>query len=444
MRNKILFALALWLGFSLLKAQTFDIDKIESLFTLIESNDKGMGSISVFRDGKEVYSRSYGYADVEKQLKADKNTKYQIGSITKTFTATLIMKLVEAGKLSLSTNLGAFYPQVPNADKITIGHLLQHRSGIANFTTAADYAEWHTRKHSKAELLERIVAGSSNFGPDEKFEYSNSNYVLLTFIAEDVSGKPFPDLLRELIFIPCELSHTYVGNGIDPSNGEAHSYIKLASGWKKEPETDLSIPLGAGSIVSTPHDLNLFYNRLFAGKIVSPESLAQMVTLKNNFGFGLFRVPLYETTGYGHTGGLDGFQSNAFYFPDYRLSIALTANGVVYPLNDIVVGVLTIYLGKEYRLPEFTETVVISEQELRSYPGTYASALLPIKITITQKEGTLFVQATGQPALALEYVGENKFKYDPVGVELEFMPEENKMIFRQRGMEFEMERETEE
>ena len=101
-------------------AQTFDKAKLDSFFSLLEKNNKGMGSISIFKEGKEVYTKSIGYADVEHGLKADNETVYRIGSISKTFTATMVMQLVESGKLALEDKLSKFYPDVPNAEKITI------------------------------------------------------------------------------------------------------------------------------------------------------------------------------------------------------------------------------------------------------------------------------------------------------------------------------------
>lgn len=440
MKSKII-VLTLLLGINLTsRAQSFDKQKMDILFSVIEKNDKGMGSVSIFHNGEEIYRKSYGYADLEKRIKNDSSTKFRIGSISKTFTATIIMKLAESKKLSLSTTLGNFYPQIKNADKITIAHLLQHRSGIANFTNVADYMQWNTEKQTKEQVLNRIASGGVSFEPNEKFEYSNSNYVLLTFIAEDVTKKKFPELLQEIIIGPCGLKNTFVGSQIDMDNNEALSYVKLSE-WKQEKETDMSIPLGAGAIVSTPFDLNTFLNYLFEGKLVAEESLKQMTTVIDNFGLGLIQVPFYDMKGYGHTGGIDGFQANAFYFPEEKVSIALTSNGVVYPLNDIILGSLSIYFGKAYRLPQFKETITLTAEELETYLGVYSSSAFPLKLTISRNGNTLVAQGTGQPSFPLECVGKNKFKFDQARLELEFIPIENKMMLKQNGMTFEMKRE---
>lgn len=350
------------------------------------------------------------------------------------------MKLIEKNKLSLSAKLSNFYPQVKNADKITIAHLLQHRSGIANFTSVADYLQWNTERQTKEQIINRIVLGGVSFEPNEKFEYSNSNYALLTFIAEDVAKKKFSNLLQEIIIKPCQLNNTFVGERININNNEALSYTKLSE-WTLEKETDMTVPLGAGFIVSTPFDLNTFLNCLFAGKLVKEESLKQMTTVIDKFGFGLIQVPFYDMKGYGHTGGIDGFQANAFYFPNEEVSIALTSNGVVYPLNDIILGALSIYFGKGYQLPQFKEPIVLATEELDKYLGVYSASAFSLKLTISRNGNTLMAQGTGQPSFPLECVEKNKFKFDQARLELEFIPAENKMILKQNGMTFEMKRE---
>ncbi|MDR2917966.1 MAG: beta-lactamase family protein [Tannerella sp.] len=438
MRIKILILVLLLPYF--INAQDFDRSKMDSLFARIETLGKGMGSISIFSDGKEVYQKSYGFADIENGVKADAHTKYRIGSITKTFTASVVMKLIEEGKLSLASTLNDYYPQVKNSDKITIEHLLQHRSGISNFLSVEDYLTWNTDKQTKEQVMNRIISGGVSFEPDEKFEYSNSNYVLLTFIMEDVTGEKFPELLDRIIFSPCKLKDTYMGSEIRSDNNEAYSYVKL-SDWKKESETDMSIPLGAGSIVSTPSDLNVFLANLFSGKIVTAESLKKMLMLKDNFGLGLFRVPFYDMTGYGHTGGIDGFQSNAFYFPENKVSVALVENGVVYSLNDIILGALSIYFGKAYELPEFSESIVLKAEDLDKYLGVYSTPAFPLKLTITKDDNLLIAQGSGQPSFPLECFEPDKFKFDPAKVELEFIPDENKLILKQNGMTFDMAKE---
>ncbi|MDY6801391.1 MAG: serine hydrolase domain-containing protein [Bacteroidota bacterium] len=431
--------LALFVSLSTL-AQDFNQTKMDSLFSIIENNDKGMGSISIVKEGKEVYQNTIGFLNIEEEIPINKDTKFRIGSISKTFTATIIMKLVEQNKLSLDTKLAKFFPEITNADKITIEHLLKHQSGIYNFTSASDYLSWMEQPITKEELVKKIAANGSVFEPGEKTEYSNANYVLLSFIAEDVAGKNFSKILEEFITQPCELKHTYFGSNINTKNNEALSYHMLNK-WELATETDMSVPVGAGSIVSTPNDLNIFLNCLFNYKIVTKESLNKMMDIQNGMGMGLFQVPFYERKAFGHTGGIDGFQSNAFYFPDDKVSVAYLSNGVVMPMNDILIGVLSIYFGKEYKLPEFKEAIKLTSKELDKYLGVYSSPDFPLKLTITKKDNILMGKGTGQPSFPLEAYDEHKFKFDQASLKIEFFPNNNKLTLKQGGGVFELTKE---
>ena len=155
--KKAAIVFALFLFTFGINAQTFDQAKMDSLFKRIERNEKGMGSISIFKNGNEIYQNSFGFADIENEIQASEKTKYRIGSVSKTFTATIIMQLIDEKKLSLNTRLADFYPEVPNAKEITIEQLLRHRSGLYNFTNSENYRSWMETPHSKSEILEIFI-----------------------------------------------------------------------------------------------------------------------------------------------------------------------------------------------------------------------------------------------------------------------------------------------
>ncbi|MDM1061739.1 serine hydrolase [Empedobacter falsenii] len=188
--KKVLLALACTVTTSAF-AQQINKLALDSLFLSLHEQKIGAGSVSIFENGKEIYSNSYGNRDYESNLVNNKDTKFRIGSITKTFTATLIMKMIENGKLTLDTKLSKFYPKVKNADKISIQNLLQHQSGINNITSNKEFLDWYLKDFTKEELLEKIYSLKSDFEPNTKEEYSNTNYILLGFILEDVSKKSY-------------------------------------------------------------------------------------------------------------------------------------------------------------------------------------------------------------------------------------------------------------
>lgn len=348
--KKILFCGFFFIAFSL-TAQEFQTKKMDSLFFLLEKYDKAMGSLSVFHKGESIYQNAIGYADVDEKTKATVDTKYRIGSISKMFTATLVMQLIEEGKLSLETKLSDFYPELQNSDQITVEQLLRHESGIFNITSTPNFKEWMVEKRSKDELLSKIKENGTVFAAGEKADYSNTNYIILSFILEDIENEEFANILKKRIIKPLQLNDTYYGGKTVSKNFESSSYEKQDGVWEKVAGIHLSIPRGAGAIITTPRDLNKFINGLFNGKLVAEETLAIMKKVNKKHGIGMYPIPLGE--GFiGHSGGMDAFKSLLVYLPEQDMSVAFSFNGIDYSYKDIVTGIFDILLNKEYDLPQ--------------------------------------------------------------------------------------------
>jgi CubicO group peptidase (beta-lactamase class C family) len=414
-------------------AQTPDKGKLDQFFNRLAEKNKAMGSLTVTKDGNIFYSRAIGYSQINSTEKkpASAATRYRIGSITKMFTAAMIFQLVEENKLKLSDNLDKFFPEIPNAQKITLAQMLGHRSGIFNLTENPDFRSMKTESKTRDEMVALIAKSKPVFEPGEKAQYSNSNYVLLGYIVEKADGRSYEDALKQRITAKLELRDTYLGTGYsDAGKNEGLSYNFIGD-WKQESETHLSIPAGAGAIISTPNDLTKFIQALFDGKIVSKESLEQMKP-KDEFGLGINSFPIGGKTFYGHGGGIDGFRSLLVYLPEEKLSLAYTSNGVNYPLNNIVSGVFDIYWNKPFEIPTF-ETVAVSPEVLDKYVGVYSSPDAPFKIAITRDNSTLVAQPTGQSAFPLEAIAQDKFKLESRGVVLEFDAAKTQLTFKRGG-----------
>ena len=420
---------------SFITAQNFDRAKMDQLFSLVEKHEQGMGSFSIFQDGKEVYSNSIGFIDLASKKKADANTAYRVGSISKSFTACIILKLVEKKKLKLNTPLSRFFPKIKNSSQITIEQMLCHSSGIYNFTNSDEYLAYMQKPLSRDKVVEKIIEFGSLFDPGTDADYSNSNYVLLSIIAEKVTKKTFHALIEDMITIPVGLKHTYYGGKINSVNNEAFSFERVKK-WKNSTETDMTIPIGAGAIVATPSDLNTFWNAFHNNEIVSQQSKEKMMDIQNGFGMGLFQIPFNEKKAYGHNGGIDAFQAMSYHFPEENISISYTANAVVYPVNDLMIDALRIYFGKNAELPEFLPVMELKEGDLAQYLGVYQSPKIPLDITVSSKGATLMAQATGQQAFPLDAIDIHKFKFDPARIKMEFLPKEGKMMMNQNGKDY--------
>jgi D-alanyl-D-alanine carboxypeptidase len=419
-------------------AQQLNTAKLDSLLTALATNNKMMGSLAVSRNGQVVYNHAFGAAQLTPPVPATTATRYRMGSITKMFTAVMIFQLIEEKKLTLDTKLATFFPQLPNASTITIDQLLSHRSGLHSLTADPAYLGYLTQPKTQAELLAIMANYQPDFEPGAKFDYSNSNYIVLGYLVEKLGKQPYAQALQKRVAAKAGLKNTYYGSKIDPKRQEAFSYKPNTSGgWQPDVETDMSIPGGAGAVVSTPADLNRFLEALFAGKLLSATSLGEMKTVRDSFGRGLMILPFHERKGYGHGGSIDGFQSMASYFPDDKLTVTLSTNAHSYSVNDAMGDVLRICYNKPYKIPNFAATTFVpAAADLDRYAGTYASPSIPLKITFTKDGNTLIGQAVGQQPIPLEPVSLGIFKFDPAGIVAEFDAAKPTFTLKQGGGTF--------
>lgn len=407
------------------------IDYLDSLSV----HHKVMGSFAFAVQDQPSFVKVIGFSDAAKQQEANMNTQYRIGSVSKTFTAVLVMKAVEQKKITLDTKLSVFYPEIENANKITIRNLLQHRSGIHNFTNEKEYWTYNTTPHTEESLVSIIKKYKSDFSPGTQYEYSNSNYVLLGFILEKIYKKSYAHLIKEKIAGPLKLMLTEVGGKIDPSKNQALSYQYSNGSYKLSQETDMSIPGGAGNIISTSTELLKFIIALENGKLVSKKSLTQMKGFIDNYGYGIGKVPFEQYSGYGHIGGIDNFRSILYYFPELKIAVSSVTNQSDYDENDISIKMIQIALGKDFKMPNFRE-ISVSEELLKKYEGLYKAEGFPLDIKIFSQKGKLMGQATGQSEFALEAVSESEFTSKTAGITMKFNAEKATMDFSQGANNF--------
>ena len=399
-----------------------------------------MGSIVVQQDGKTVYQRSLGWADVENQIPATAETQYRIGSISKTFTAVLVLKAAADGRLSLNDPIAKYFPdaQIPNAEHITIDQLLQHRSGLVDIVNDKpyEYLTYYTTPQTRQQILERVAAAGTNFEPGSEYRYCNTGYNLLGYILEDVWGKPFAEIVSEQIVNPLDLRHTRYSEAINPQRGDARSYT-LLDGWQVQPETDASVAIGAGALASTPADLAKFGAAL-VGDIFGNNIFEQMKEVKDAYGRGLVQFPYGDQIGYGHAGLIDGFGSKLVVFDN--VTVAFCSNGADYDANLIVPTVLDILNGKKIDLPKFDKYIKLSPEQLASYTGVYRCDALSMEVTVRVAGDRLSAQASGQSSFPLDAVSADQFENATVGAVITVAPDRKKIILKQMGQEFEFAR----
>ena len=442
------FLITLPLLSSLVAQETgIDTQKLDQYFTALYENDRFMGSVAVLDGNETVFEAAYGVIDSD-ETNATTESIYRIGSITKCYTSVMILQLVEEGSLSLETTLDTYYPDLPNAGQITIEQMLRHTSGLVNFTNSPDYMSYFAGEATKDEMLDRFASLGTSFEPGTNSEYSNTAYVLLGYIIEDVTGRSYADVLQERITGPLDLTSTYFASGIDSEMNEADSFVYQQDRWQAASRTNMFIPHGAGAIVSTAEETARFFHALFNGELLSEASLEQMTRFDGQFGLGLLRFPFGERILYGHNGGIDGFQSNSAHYPGDNLTFAVLSNGMNYPFNDVLIGMLSITFGQPFEIPNFEErsAMTLEPSELESYTGVYSSENFPLNIELFIQGENLMAQATGQGSFPLTIYDEKTMAFEQAGIEIVFQDPENgqytEFRFSQAGQQFDFTRQS--
>jgi len=409
--------------------QQLNTPKLDSFLNALDSRGLAMGNLAISQNGVVTYRKAMGYSYVsgDQKVHADTKTKYRIGSATKMFTAVMVFQLIEEGKLKLDQKLANFFPDLPNAAKITLRHMLSHRSGLHDYTHDTDFPKWMDKPKTHAELLKIIQDKGSDFEPGTEADYCNSNYLLLGYIIEKVCKMAYGEALKVRIISRLDLKDTYVGKPINIKDKESTSY-KFSSGkWEGVKETDLSIHGGAGSIVSTPSDKVRFMDALFAFKLINKTSLASMETMVDDYGMGMFPNKYGDKPSFGHNGRIEEFYSALWHFPAEHLTIAYCANGIDYPRADIMEGVLKICFQEPIPIP-FSAGAGVTSPDLDKYLGKYSAGQIVVNCT---KDGDKLLLETRGKVFEAVPLGEDYFMNAESGYFFEFHPGKGELLIKE-------------
>jgi len=319
---------------------------LNTFFETIEADKQGSGNVSVFLKGKEVYKKSFGFADWKKQIKHNENTIFRVGSVTKMYTAAIIVQMMEEGKLSLNDPLAKYFPELPNAEKITIANLLKHQSGLRDVTMDENFTTWMLEPQTSKKMIKRMIKNGVIFEPGTDTGYCNTNFVLLSYIAEKLDSKTFYEVVNTRIVRPLKLEKTAIGGAINAGNNEALSHRLEGENWETVNEyTDMSAPYGAGAIVSTASEVNVFTHALFKANLVSKDSLEKMCDVSSGMGMGFGGREMEGVQFYGMSGQIDGFKSFAIVIPEREMCITILTNGFEGSPQDAVLKIAQTFLG---------------------------------------------------------------------------------------------------
>lgn len=403
-------------------AQSFDTKLISDYFRLLTEEDRFMGSVHIQQDSIVHYQNAFGFSDRDTKSPNTITTVYRLGSISKVFTATMIYQLIENGTLTEATTLAEFFPRIPNADRITIGMMLRHKSGLFDYTTDARYGNYMFAQTSKNSLLANIEMGTPAFEPGARTAYCNTNFLLLSFIIEQLDQTTYAQSLHKRIAQTLALPSIAFGKDAVTSKNEALSYVYNGNFWQFAGQTHMSVPMGAGAVVGNAVDLNSFMQALFENdSLLSPETRAKMLeTNEQRFGAGIFKLPT-KVLAYGHGGAIDGFKTRTAYLPEQHIAISILSNGVHYDIDKIANDLLAIVNQQPITLPLFAD-IVLSHAQLQQYSGLYGSDDIGLKISVTTtRDGKLSIQATGQQAFVLDTQSPTEFTMQALDLKISFL-----------------------
>ena len=334
--------------------------KLDEYLGILAKNGAFRGVVLVTKDGRTIYEKAYGKACEEHNVSNKNDTKFEIGSVTKQFTAASVLMLAQQNKLDVTDKLSKYIPDYPNGDKITIHNLLAQNSGIAEHTSEIMNPDFNPAKKYKPEdIIALFKYKPLSFEPGEKFQYCNSNYILLGYIIEKVSGKSWAQYVTDNIIGPLKLTNTGFTDRQRVVNNLAQGYTTETDGIRRCGYIDGSFPYAAGQIYSNAQDLAKWNEALFSNKVLDADYTTKMLTKyvkmsgdQSYYGYG---VMLQKDNGRDvawHPGDIFGFSACWLRYVDAGTNIIVLSNNDCTNTQEICFTVGHIYNNDKYELPK--------------------------------------------------------------------------------------------
>lgn len=424
----LLFVSVLWMP--PLMAQTLSPEKLSVEFDRILSEEfkaDGPGCAAlVAQNGKIIYQKAFGMANIELNVPMRPEMVFRIGSVSKQFTAIAILQLLEQGKLSLQDPITKYVPEYPmHGYTITLEHLLTHTSGIKNYTDMEEFGKVMRNDMTPDEMIAFFKNQPMDFAPGTAWNYSNSGYFLLGYVIEKVSGKTYPEYVEEVIFKPLGMNTSYYGNDTRLIKNRAAGYQGGENGPQNAFVLSMTLPYAAGSLQSTVGDLFIWHQALHAGKLVKKETLQKAFTeyklsdgKGSHYGYGWFLGDLQGSATIEHSGGINGFLTDAIYLPAQDVFVAIFSNSEAKDPGTAASKLAAWAIGKPYSYKEIS----LSEKQQQEYTGVYENETNGQRI-INIEKGVLYSRRTGGGPLVIKAYEKDKFFFDESLATLEFQRE---------------------
>lgn len=379
--------------------------------------------IAVERNGKVILEKGYGYANLEHGVPVHADTIFQIGSITKSFTALAIMQLVDDGKLSLDAKAGDILPELPQpAHDLKIRNLLNHTAGLQNYTELKDFPLRSQDPTTRDKMIASFATRDLLFPPGTAWSYSNSGLYVLGLVIEKVSGMDYPTYLRTHVFEPFGMTRTSIPDWQTVVKNRAQGYSYEHGAFQNAQRYDWLVPFSAGAIASTAGDLLKYRRGVFASAATSQHVRELILTLDplsdgTPLPYALGCLVLGDFEGHkkiSHSGDIFGFAAHYAYYPKDDLTVVVLTNhqGAAFPPSTIERKIARAVLGLP---PRQSQDLALNAADAKAFEGDYALDLHfgASKIGFAYKDGKLAVTlgglGSGGPTIPLRYQGNGRF-----------------------------------
>lgn len=405
-------------------------DQIDEYLELYTKLWEFSGSIAAIKNGKMLFKKTYGYANIEHKVKNAIETKYRIWSITKQFTAAAILILEERGLLKVEDSLKKYFPNWSElSDQVKIHHLLTHTSGIFNYSTMQKSHQTFQRvQHERPDLIKMFISKPLDFEPGTQWNYSNTGYYILGILIEELSGKNYSQFLSENIFLPLGMLNTGVDDDKKIVENKASGYYLNGNDLIHCNYINMNLMLSSGGMYSTVEDLLIWDQALNNDKLLSRKSIEKMNTqYKNNYGYGVAINMNGDKRVVHHNGGCEGFLSEIHRYVDNDFAVVVLSNYGFTAVNKLCKDIAAIAFGEKYDMPTKPAVFPISGDLLDNYLGIYEDD--GDKIEFKKENDNLFLILNDEYTLPVYPISEDSLHHTWIDEEYTFTKDDDGQLY---------------
>lgn len=428
LKNQSLFILCL-LFVTIGYTQTLEENINQLLEAKYKPNEPGAVTL-IYKNGEVIYRKALGNANLELGIAMTPVNVFEIGSITKQFTAISILMLMEQGKLNLDDEITKFIPDYPTSDKtITVHHLLNHTSGIKSYTSMESFMKNARIDMTPTELINVFKNEPMDFDPGENFLYNNSGYILLGYIIEVVSEQSYADFIEKNIFGKLGMKKSYYGSMSKLIKNRASGY-QNRNGYINADYLSLTLPYAAGSIMSTVDDLLIWQKALNTNQLITHTSYEKAIhgsTLNDgehiSYGYGLMEGDINGSVSISHGGGIFGYTTHGIYLPEEDVFVSILTNCSCNSPSGVTNKIAALVIGKPF--PDIKDAITLTESELQKWTGAYQFEDGAVRFIIV-KEGKIFSQREGSTVFEIYSMTADQFIFEDGNITYNFSEKDGK------------------